>query len=52
MPPKMRVEVAQPLSRLKGNRILADKQLGFLKFYKMKMIESCWKGFAFKSDFQ
>lgn len=41
MPPKMQVEVARPLSRLKGNRILADKQLGFLKFYKMKMNESC-----------
>ena len=41
MPHKMQVEAVQPLSRLKGNRILADKQLGFLKFYKMKMIESC-----------
>lgn len=41
MPPKMQVEAAQLLLRLKGNRILADKQLGFFKFYKMKMIESC-----------
>lgn len=41
MPPKMQVEVARLLLRLKANQILADKQLGFLKFYKMKMIESC-----------
>ncbi len=39
--PKMRVEVAQPLSRLKANRILAVYQLGFLKSDIMKMIESC-----------
>ena len=41
MPHKMQVEAAQPLSRLKANRNLAVYQLGFLKFYKMKMIESC-----------
>ena len=40
-PPKMQVEAAQPLLRLKDNRNLADKQLGFLKFYKMKIFESC-----------
>ena len=41
MPPKMRAEAARLLLRLKDNRILAVYQLGFLKFYKMKMIESC-----------
>lgn len=52
MPHKMQVEAAQPLLRLKANRILAVYQLGFLKSDIMKMIESCWKGFTFKSDFQ
>ena len=41
MPPKMQAEVAQPLLRLKDNRILAVYQLGFLKSDIMKMIESC-----------
>lgn len=41
MPPKMQAEAAQPLSRLKDNRNLAVYQLGFLKFYKMKIFESC-----------
>lgn len=31
MPPKMQVEVAQPLLRLKANRNLAVYQLGFFK---------------------
>ena len=41
MPPKMQVEVARLLLRLKANRNLAVYQLGFLKFYKMKIFESC-----------
>lgn len=52
MPPKMQVEAAQPLLRLKANRILAVYQLGFLKLYKMKMIEKYRKRSVFKSDFQ
>ena len=41
MPPKMQVEVARLLLRLKANQNLAVYQLGFLKFFKMKIFESC-----------
>lgn len=39
MPHKMQAEVAQPLLRLKDNRILAVYQLGFLILRKMKLIK-------------
>ena len=39
MPHKMRAEVAQPLLRLKANRILAVHQLGFLILRKIKLIK-------------
>lgn len=39
MPHKMQAEVAQPLSHLKANRILAVYQLGFLILRKMKLIK-------------